>query len=884
VQLTPDFGFDHAGAIAGYLSRLGVSHLYSSPYLQAAPGSRHGYDVVDHSRVNAELGGEVGHARLCRALGANGLGQVLDIVPNHMAIAGQHNRWWWDVLENGPSSRYATYFDVAWDPPERKLRNTILMPVLGDHYGRVLEAGQLRLEREGVRLVVHYFEHELPIDPRSYELVLGDGFEGLGLLFAALPVVPPEDRPGALRRHLAKEALLARLERLDAEPELDARVALFNIDPDRLDTLLEQQNYRLARWQTAGFELDYRRFFDVDNLAALRMEDPEVFADTHVRVLEWLRRGALDGVRIDHPDGLRDPFAYLQHLRRAAPAAWIVVEKILAAGDPPHEIRTPDHRDFVGTPGEELPEEWPVAGTTGYDFLNRVLGLFVDPAGEHPLTEAYARFTKEAAPFAEVAYRSRRQVMRELLASDMSRLTELFARVCQSNRRYRDYTRPELSECLHEVLACLTVYRTYVRPGEPASASDRAHLSAALAEARRRRPHLDADLVALLGRIVLLEQEEPSEHTAELAARFQQTSGPVAAKGVEDTAMYRYHRLLALNEVGGDPGRFGASPEAFHVACGRAAARWPEGMLATSTHDTKRSEDVRARLVVLSEIPDVWTAAVERWAAMNERHRTHALPDSNAEYLLYQTLVGAWPIGQERLLPYLEKAVREAKVHTSWLAPSEGYERALRDFAAGVLASREFVADLEAFVERVLDAGRVNSLAMKLLCLTAPGVADVYQGTELWDLSLVDPDNRRPVDFGLRSRLLADLDRLGDGAAAAAWERRDEGLPKLLVVSRALRLRAARPEAFDRGSYRELPVLGPLAAHALALCRGDAVCVVVPRLGFGLERAGGWGETAVELPAGSWVDRIAGRSSAGGEALVAGLLAGFPVALLEREG
>jgi (1->4)-alpha-D-glucan 1-alpha-D-glucosylmutase len=862
VQLTPDFGFDHAAAIAGYLARLGISHFYSSPVLQAAPGSTHGYDVVDHSRVNAELGGEQGHARLCRELGANHLGQVLDIVPNHMAIAGRHNRWWWDVLENGRSSRYATFFDVAWDPPERKLRDTILMPILGDHYGRVLEAGQLRLDREGVRLVVRYFEHEVPIDPRSYELVLGDGFDGLGMLFAEVPVVRPEDRPGALRRHLAKEALLARLERLDAGAELDARVAMINTDVDRLDVLLDQQNYRLARWQTAGFELDYRRFFDVASLAALRMEDPEVFADTHVLILEWLRLGVLDGVRVDHPDGLRDPLGYLDHLRRTAPAAWIAVEKILAVG-------------------EELPEAWPVAGTTGYDFLNRALGLFVDPTGERPMTVAYSRFTNEPAPFADVVYESKQQVMRELLASDVSRLTELFARVCEGNRRYRDYTRPELAECLREVLACLAVYRTYVRPGEPPTPADRASLAAALAGARRRRPQLDADLVELLGRIVLLEYDERSDHAAELAARFQQTSGPVAAKGVEDTAMYRYHRLVALNEVGGDPDRFGVSQEAFHLACARAAARWPAGMLALSTHDTKRSEDVRARLAVLSEIPEVWADAVDRWSALNERHRTGGEPDRNAEYLLYQTLVGAWPIGRERLLPYLEKAVREAKAYTSWLAPSAGYERALRDFAAGVLASPEFVADLEAFLATVVPAGRTNSLAMKLLCLTAPGVGDVYQGTELWDLSLVDPDNRRPVDFALRARLLAELDAVGDGAGAVARERCDEGLPKLLVVSRALRLRAARPEAFE-GAYDELPVVGAQAPHAVAFCRGEAVCVVVPRLALSLERAGGWGDTAVELPAGSWVDCLTGRPSAGGEVPVAGLLAGFPVALLER--
>ena len=863
VQLTPDFGFDEAAGVAPYLARLGVSHLYCSPILQPAAGSRHGYDIVDHSRVNSELGGEEGFARLCHALGESGLGQVLDIVPNHMAIAGRQNRWWWDVLENGPSSRFATYFDVDWDPPERTLRDTILMPVLGDHYGRALEAGQLRLAREDARLVVRYLDHEFPLDPRTYGLVLGDGFHGLGVLFAALPVVPPEDRAGALRRHLGKEALLARLERLDAGAELDARIGLFNIDPDRLDALLERQNYRLARWQTAGFELDYRRFFDVDNLAALRMEDPDVFADTHVLLLEWLHRGVLDGVRVDHPDGLRDPLGYLRHLSRAAPAAWVVVEKILA-------------------PREELPGSWPVAGTTGYDFLDLATGLFVDPAGERAMTEAATRFAGETLPFSEVAYQGRQQVMRELLASDMRRLTALFVRVCEGSRRYRDYTTRELSECLHEVIACFPVYRTYFRPGDPPAPGDRAHLEAALACARRRRPDLDADLLALLGRILLLEHDERTEHAVELAARFQQTSGPVAAKGVEDTALYRHHRLLALDEVGGDPDRFGVSPEAFHAACGAAAARRPLGMVATSTHDTKRSEDVRARLAVLSEMPGEWAAAVARWTALNRGRRRGDLPDAGAEYLLYQTLVGAWPIGPDRLLPYLEKSVREAKVHTSWLAPVPAYERAVHDFAAGALADREFVADLEAFLSPVVEAGRVNSLAMKLLCLTAPGVADVYQGTELWDLSLVDPDNRRPVDFGHRDRLLAELDALGDGAAEAAWARRGEGLPKLLVVSRALRLRAARPEAYDGGAYRALPVAGERAAHAVAFCRAEAAATIVPRLAAGLLRAGGWADTSVELPAGGWVDRLSGRGWPGGPVALADVLGTFPVALLER--
>jgi (1->4)-alpha-D-glucan 1-alpha-D-glucosylmutase len=498
------------------------------------------------------------------------------------------------------------------------------------------------------------------------------------------------------------------------------------------------------------------------------------------------------------------------------------------------------------------------------------------------MTDVYERFAGVTEPFSEVAYRSKHQVMRELLASDMRRLEQLFAWACEGNRRYRDYTRPELSDCLHEVIACLGVYRTYVRSGRPASVTDRAQLGEALAEARRRRPDLDGELVELLGRILLNEHGVRSGQTEELAARFQQTSGPVAAKGVEDTAMYRYHRLVALNEVGGDPGRFGVSPDAFHAACNLAADRWPGGMLALSTHDTKRSEDVRARLAVLSEIPDVWDATVHRWAERNERHRVSGLPDRNAEYLIYQTLVGAWPIGPDRLLPYLQKAVREAKVHTSWLAPSAPYEGAVRAFATAILDDAEFMDDLAGFVATIVEHGRVNSLAMKLLCLTAPGAGDIYQGSELWDLSLVDPDNRRPVDFALRSRLLAELDAAEGAAARMALARADEGLPKLLVVSRALRLRRERPELFDGASYRPLPLSGSRADHAVVLCRAEGAVTIVPRLVAGLARAGGWADTAVELPEGRWVDRMTGRPSAGGVAALADLFADFPVALLER--
>ncbi len=863
VQLTPEFGFERAAAIVPYLARLGVSHLYCSPYLQAAPGSTHGYDVVDPGRVNEELGGEGGHRALVRALAEHGLGQVLDIVPNHMAIGGRANRWWWDVLENGPSSRYASYFDVSWDPPEHKLQNTILVPVLGDHYGRVLEAGELRLARQAGRLLVRYFEHEFPVDPRSYGMLLGLGFGDLARRFSELPVLVPEDRAGAEARQREVEALVTRLGDGTHEARLEARIAEVNADPDALDSLLDRQNYRLARWQVAGRELDYRRFFDVNTLAGIRVEDPAVFAETHRLVLEWVHAGELDGLRVDHPDGLRDPRDYFDRLRAAAPTAWMVGEKILQ-------------------PGERLPAGWPIEGTTGYDFLNRVQGVFVDTGAEAALTDVYRGFAPEIGDYGELIHESKHLVMRELLASDLDRLAALFVRVCEDNRRFRDYTRHELNGCLRETIACLGVYRTYARPPDPGSLTeqDRTAIDSAVAAARARRPDLDPELFEFLGAILRLEVAGGAE--AELVARFQQTSGPVTAKGVEDTAFYIYNRLVALNEVGGDPSRFGVGLAEFHAACGEAANLWPEGMLTTSTHDTKRSEDVRCRLAVLSEVPSAWRDAVHRWSELNDRHRTGGAPDPNTEYLLYQTLVGAWPISAERVLAYMEKATREAKVHTSWIAPDAGYERALRTFTEGALGDPAFVADLAGFAEILVGPGRVNSLALKLVTLTAPGVPDLYQGSELWSLALVDPDNRRPVDYEERRRLLEEIDRLGPAAAAAGLARAAEGIPKLLVVRRALELRAERPELFAAGSaYRPLAVDGPRSGNALAFSRGGGAVTVVPR--FPLTLASDWRDTKLELPAGDWTERLTGSRLEGGRVALGELLAGFPVALLARD-
>jgi (1->4)-alpha-D-glucan 1-alpha-D-glucosylmutase len=867
VQLHGGFGFDQAAELAPYLAALGISHLYSSPYLQAARGSMHGYDVVDHSRLNVELGGAEGHARFCAALARSGVGQLLDVVPNHMAITPE-NQWWWDVLENGPSSRYAAYFDLEWDPPESRLRNTVLLPVLADHYGRVLEAGELALERHGGTFVVRYHDHVWPAAPHSVEGLLSRaatdvGSEELAFLadaFGALPL--PSDRRDAQRRHRDKEVLKRQLKRMVKEnaavaAAVDRQVERLNRDADALDSVLQRQNFRPAFWRTASQELAYRRFFDVNSLVGLRTEEKRVFDDTHGLVLRWLRDGTLDGVRIDHPDGLRDPEGYFRRLREQAPQAWVVAEKILE-------------------PGERLPASWPIAGSTGYEFMNRLGGVFVDPRGEEPLTRLYAEFTGEITDYPGLAREKKLLVLREVLGSDVNRLTALLQEVCERHRRHRDYTRNELHHAVRELIACFPVYRTYVRaPDGPVRDEDARSIAEALEAAQAHRPDLDPELFAFLGRILRLELRGDLED--ELLMRFQQVTGPAMAKGVEDTAFYNFHRLVSLCEVGGDPGRFGRSPAEFHASCEEAWARWPQALLATSTHDSKRSEDVRARIGLLAEIPERWAAAVRRWAALNEDRRGRV--DRNAEYLFYQTLVGAWPLDADRAAAYMEKAAREAKAYTSWTRPDADYEQALSGFVRGALDDPGFRREVEAFVAPLVAPARLTSLAQTLVKITAPGVPDFYQGTELWDLSLVDPDNRRPVDYGLRRRLLAEAEAL---SPEQALQRMDEGLPKLWLIRRALCARRSRPQAFGEGEaarYRPLTATGRRADHVLAFQRGQEVVAVVPRLVLAL--GGEWADTSLELPAGRWRNALTGEDVAGRVRLPQ-LLARFPVALLVR--
>jgi (1->4)-alpha-D-glucan 1-alpha-D-glucosylmutase len=870
VQLRPDWGFAEAAQVIAYLRQLGVSHLYASPYLQAAAGSPHGYDVVDPGRVNEELGGEAGRRELCTALQENGLGQVLDIVPNHMAIRGGHNSWWWDVLENGPSSRYSTFFDVQWGAGSV---DKVLLPILGDQYGVELENGKLALVRLGARFVVRYHEHENPVAPRSLGPILREAAErgvssDLGFLADAFEDLP---RPGAgdetrKRRHRDKEVLFRSLARvLDETPPLarlvDAVLAEINGDPDRLHVVLERQNYRLAYWKLANQELDYRRFFDINTLLALRVEDDEVFEATHALPLQWLADGSVQGLRIDHIDGLYDPEAYLRRLRQAAPRAWILAEKIL------------EH-------GERIPPGWPIDGTTGYDFLNHAMWVLVDPEGEGPLTRFWAELAPEEADFEALVSRCKRHVLKEALAADLNRLVERLAALASKHRRHRDWSRYELGEALTEIVVAFPVYRTYVRPGgEGIGEADRPVIQRACERARVARTDMDPRVFDFLESMLMLKAPEANE--LELVLRFQQLTGPAMAKGLEDTAFYRYARLLALNEVGGDPSRFGETRKELHAWLDERQELNPQSLNATSTHDTKRSEDVRARLLVLSEAPDEWWQRVEAWrrrlAPAVRREGGHPAPGPEMEYSLWQNLVGAWPISEERAREFARKAAREAKRRTTWHRPDEAYEEALEGYLSALYADRELLDEVGAFVSSIEDAGYRNSLAQVLLKVLSPGVPDIYQGTELWDFSLVDPDNRRPVDFGRRRELLASVE---GRSAEALWETRADGGVKLHVLTRLLDLRSRHPEALGpEGRYRALATQGADEERVVAFSRGDAVVGIVTRW---WQRRGPLGEATLTLPDGGWRNVLTGSGPWEGGVGVANLIGPLPVAGLER--
>jgi (1->4)-alpha-D-glucan 1-alpha-D-glucosylmutase len=871
LQFHKGFTFKDAEELCEYLAGLGVSHIYASSFLQSVPGSTHGYDITNYSQINKEIGGWTGYESLRIALRRHGLGQILDIVPNHMAINSPENVWWLDVLENGPSSPYALYFDVDWNFGESRFDNKIILPILGNHYGRVLEALEIRLSHDKGLFSFHYHDHVLPVSPNSLAGLLKTAAAGcrsdvLGFLADSLKNLPlpmSTDRESIRRRHRDKEVIRLLLGRLMTRSEevlqaVDQAVQETNSDPEALHAILEQQVYRLAYWRMAGHELGYRRFFDINSMVGLRIEDSAVFSDVHDVVLRFLKTGILDGIRIDHPDGLWDPVGYFSRLREEAPDAWIVVEKILH-------------------PFEKLREDWPVNGTTGYDFMNAVSGLFVDSRKERQLTDFYREFTGDTTDYRGLLREKKYLILNDLLDSDVNRLTDLMVRICEHNRRFRDFTRYEIREAILEIIASLPVYRTYIRAhlGQVPD-TDRKLVEQVVETALANRTDLDQDLIRFIGDVILLRYQ--GELETEFVMRFQQLSDPAAAKGIEDTAFYCYTRLVCLNEVGGDPGRFGSPPAGFHRSMQEKAGTFPGGMNATSTHDTKRSEDVRARLFLISEIPGEWIRAVRRWSERNEKHRRSDLPNRNTEYLIYQTMVGAWPIGFERLSAYTLKAVREAKRYTSWTRPDPAYEEAVTRFLEGVTGDQGFLSDLNEFVQPLVYPGRINSLAQTMLKCIAPGVPDLYQGTELWDLSLVDPDNRRPVDYSLRKELLANLE---DASPETVLAGMDSGLPKLWVIRECLRLRKDMAEFFHQADYRALRAEGKHRVRVIACIRGDKVAAVCPRLTMNLN--GDWGDTHITLPEGAWLNRLT-LDRWSGRTFLQDLFSRFPVALLAREG
>lgn len=858
LQLGPGFGFSEAEAQLPYLAALGVSHLYLSPILQAAEGSTHGYDVVDPTRVSEALGGEAGFASLVRAAHARGLGVVLDVVPNHMSVADAGNRWWWDVLEHGPSSRWAPAFDVDWQPPERRFHDVVLLPVLGDHRHRALERGELSLTRDGARFEVRYHDRRFPLAPRSVGGLLAQAaarvraprLAYLADAYAELPSPGATETAGVERRardvEVLGELLALELRHPDVGGAVDAVLHDVGADAARLGALLDQQHYRLAYWKAAERDVDYRRFFDVSSLVGLRVEVPGVLEATHGRIRDWLESGHVDGVRVDHLDGLADPAGYLSRLRAFAPSAGVWVEKILAAEEP-------------------LPE-WPCDGTTGYEVAADLVRVCLPPTARAPLEALVTRVCGPQPPFLERAVASKALVVGTSLRADLERLTHRVLAWCETRTELRDYGRHELRAAIAALAAGFDRYRTYVVPeaGIVSDADVRA-VERAVATARTHDASLDGALLEALGEVLTLKRTGPQE--ADVVRRFQQLTPPVAAKGVEDTALYRDVTALALNDVGCSPDLFSLEAEVFHARQLEAQARWPRRLVALSTHDSKRSADVRARLVALAQSPETWATLVD---VVLERLPSGVGEDRAMVLFTLQTLVGAWPLEEARLLAVLQKSAREAKQHTTWSEPNEAYEAALRVWGRFCLGDEVVRARLEATVRAVEPVARGLSLGWTLLQCTVPGVPDVYQGTELWQRTLVDPDNRRPVDFAARA------------AAVGAEVPEDDvlGVGKLALMRDALAVRRRRPAAFGgAGRYLPLEVRGEGASRALAFARlgahGEGAVSVVTRWP-------GEGAATVWLPEGRWRP-VAGGPFLQGQVALAEVLDGRPVALLESE-
>ena len=965
LQFNHAFTFADATRLVPYFADLGISHVYASPIFKAAPGSMHGYDVVDFGQINPEIGPREDFDRFVSELHQHGMGLILDFVPNHMGIEQGANAWWQDVLENGRMSRFADYFDIDWSPLKRELQNKVLLPFLGGQYGEVLERGELRLVMENGGFLIRYYETPFPLDPHTWPFILRraqpalDGMlapDDLDLLEFESVITALENLPVAEGNEPDAEAVAVRYReqlvtrhRLDElctrnsviREAIDGVVVSLNGEEgedrsfDDLDQLLFLQPYRLSYWRVAAEEINYRRFFAINTLAAIRQEEPDVFEETHRLLIDLLADGSVDGVRFDHPDGLWNPDGYFRDVQRAFLREVVRRRVNPESGDEWQAMRVgvdqaidealdivlqSDRRwpvyalaEKILEHGEVLPEGWALAGTVGYEFARATTGLFVDPDARSAFDAIYARFTGDRIRFPELVYEMKQRMMREAFPSEVNVLTNALNRISEQDRHSRDFTINNLRAALREVMACFSVYRTYTTCDESGVAErDRRTITTAIAQAKRRNRAMESSVFDFVEAVLLLHAtdnpRERLDRRCHFAMKMQQLTGPVMAKGVEDTAFYRFNRLTSLNEVGGDPARFGAGVEDFHRQNSGRLRDWPGSMIASSTHDTKRSEDVRARISVLGEQPAAWRAGLNRWSRMNRKHKQKLegalAPHRADEYVIYQTLIGTWPLEGRasvndayvmRIQEYLIKVAREASRFTNWVNPDEAYEEALRGFVSGVLnpaRSTVFLDDFEAFMTAQMDAGLVNGLAQQVLKLTSPGVPDLYQGTELWDDSLVDPDNRRSVDFDARMQALAAVDGQPPGDL---MEHRRDGHVKLALTARLLNFRRQHKALFAEGDYSAVHAEGPGADHGIAFTRTHenvTLLVAVPRL---LRKLAGdddvlnpviWGQSMLQVPAiqGTWRDVLSGCEIAKPDFALRSLFATIPVCVLACEG
>ncbi|PJF21891.1 MAG: malto-oligosyltrehalose synthase [Phototrophicales bacterium] len=942
LQFNANFTFDDALNLLDYLHDLGVSDVYASPLFKPRTGSTHGYDIVDYAQFNPALGGEEGFNRFSDGLKARNMGLLLDIVPNHMGV-NTENIWWMDVLKHGPASVYAGYFDIDWQPKNRAMDNKVLLPVLGDHYGRVLEAGEFKLVYWHGDFYLHYYEHQFPLTPETYRDILqlaheqmtnADQWvaEELLSIITALGYFPhyttkdPEQL--IIRRReqvIIRRRVLALFDGSEAfRTALHHALELINGTPgkphtfDKLDSILSRQPYRLSYWRVAADEINYRRFFDINDMAAIRIENPQVFEDTHRLVFRLLAEGKANGLRVDHPDGLLNPPAYFMQLQESYLMARLAhitgkpVENPVRVRERLALLQNDDEPTMqplyvlvekILSETEPLPYSWAVYGTTGYDFMNAVNSLFVDAANEARFDTLYEAFTGQDIPFHELTDQTKKLVMSEALTSELDARSSELARIVEKNRRYRGFTRNSIAVAMSEFIAALSIYRTYITGPGDITERDRHYIEEAIAIAKKRNVMRPTSLFDFLRDTLLLDNlhefdESLRPQLREFVMKFQQITGPVMAKSVEDTAFYIYNRLISLNEVGGHPDQFGIQVADFHQH-NKHKAFWYT-MLSTSTHDTKRSEDVRARINVLSEMPDEWEAALTQWHNHNKVAKTivddEAAPAPNDEYLLYQTLVGAYeaddPQFLERVIRYMHKAINEAKVYSNWINPNDDYARAITDFVTHIMTDDVFLTMFKPFATRIAYYGRLNSLSQVVLKLTSPGVPDIYQGTELWDFSLVDPDNRRPVDFAKRRAILASIKQRFDSEAPALvadlLDDMEDGAIKLFVIHRILAFRREAEALFREGDYEAIAVSGGKAAHVCAFMRQHEkarMVVVVPRLILGLTNGQEvppigmdiWDDTTATLPEGRYQNIFTAETIIGSQIPVRDLLATFPV-------